>query len=221
MTALCIMTWQWRVFKVCAFLLLEKKNNRKKITWVFEWYQNKVKNPSVLSEGPRICWLVSLAKRWDPLPPKWGCPGYRTKLHLIVRTLFWRCGDIYPCLPPSRIWHKVIFKSGGEGKSHTSRLVRSWSVLVIESLGATWTMLALAKSPGTKSGNLAGHRFTWPEGRVQCESLLVIKSTHPAWILDGPRCSRNLGRVEYSFIAIWLGGRVPLRDPCMDQKRSL
>ena len=35
-------------------------------------------------------------------------------------------------------------------------------------------MLAFAKSPGMKPGDLAGHRFTRPESLVQCESMLII-----------------------------------------------
>ena len=42
------------------------------------------------------------------------------------------------------------------------------------SLDAIWTMLAFAKSPGTKPGDLAGKRFTRPGGPVQFESMFVI-----------------------------------------------
>ena len=33
---------------------------------------------------------------------------------------------------------------------------------------------ATPMSPGTKSGDLTGHRFTRPERLVQCESMVVI-----------------------------------------------
>ena len=35
-------------------------------------------------------------------------------------------------------------------------------------------------------GNLVGHRFTRPKGLMQCESLLIINSTHPAQMPGGP-----------------------------------
>ena len=59
-----------------------------------------------------------------------------------------------------------------------------WTILIIESLGAMWAMLAFAKSPGTKPGDLAGHKFTRPGGPVQWESMLVIvwpTGTYVTW----------------------------------------
>ena len=53
-----------------------------------------------------------------------------------------------------------------------------------------WTMLAFDKSPGTKPGDLAGHRLTTPKGPVQCESILVIDTPpgiynrQPSWGLE-------------------------------------
>ena len=41
-------------------------------------------------------------------------------------------------------------------------------------------MLVFAKSLCTKPGDLDGYRFTRPKGLVQCESILVMDSTHPA-----------------------------------------
>ena len=55
--------------------------------------------------------------------------------------------------------------------AHKPRLIRCWTVLIIGSLGAMSTLLAFAKSPGTKPGDLAGHRFTRPKDLVQCESM--------------------------------------------------
>ena len=53
--------------------------------------------------------------------------------------------------PSGRIWHKVFFIVGiREGEvTYESRLVRYWSLLVIGSLGAMWTILVIVKSPGT------------------------------------------------------------------------
>ena len=51
------------------------------------------------------------------------------------------------------------------------------------------TMLAFAKSPGIMLGDLAGHRFTEPEGLVQCESMLVIDT--PPSAQAQARYSRN------------------------------
>ena len=51
-----------------------------------------------------------------------------------------------------------------------------------------WTILTFAKSPDTKPGNLAGHRFTRPEGLVQWESMLVIDTppgTNAKWFSQG------------------------------------
>ena len=70
--------------------------------------------------------------------------------------------DIYLCLPPDRIWHKVFFYSGGleEGKVGLKlRLMPTWTILVIGSLGAMWTMQAFVKSPCTKPNDLAGHNL--------------------------------------------------------------
>ena len=47
-------------------------------------------------------------------------------------------------------------------------------MLDIGALSAICTMLAFAKFPCTKPDNLASHRFTRPEGLVQCESILFI-----------------------------------------------
>ena len=35
-----------------------------------------------------------------------------------------------------------------------------------------FTMLVIVKSSATKPGDFAGHKFTRPEGLVQCESIL-------------------------------------------------
>ena len=48
------------------------------------------------------------------------------------------------------------------------------SFLVVGSLGTMGSMLCIVKSLGTRPGDLAGHRFTRPEGLVQCESILAI-----------------------------------------------
>ena len=63
-----------------------------------------------------------------------------------------------------------------EGKvRHEPWQVHWWSVLVIGSgLDAIWTILAIAKSPGTRLCDLAGHRFLRPEGLGQCKCMLVI-----------------------------------------------
>ena len=37
-----------------------------------------------------------------------------------------------------------------------------------------WTMLAFAKPRGTKLDDIAGQKFTGPEGLVQWESMFVI-----------------------------------------------
>ena len=62
-------------------------------------------------------------------------------------------GDFYPCRPPDRIRHKCFFfysRDFGEREvAHESRLVRCWSMVVIGSQGAMWTILAFSKSPGT------------------------------------------------------------------------
>ena len=56
----------------------------------------------------------------------------------------------------------------------SQKLMPCRTTLIIGSLGTIWTILAFSNSPGTEPGDLAGHRFTSPEGLVQCESLLVI-----------------------------------------------
>ena len=60
-------------------------------------------------------------------------------------------------------------------------------MLIIGSQDAMYTMQAFAKSPATKPGNLPGHRLTRPKDLVQCESMLVINSTHQAQIPDNPQ----------------------------------
>ena len=76
-------------------------------------------------------------------------------------------------MPPTRQdFIQGLFYSGdlGEGEVAYEPRLLCWSVLV-ESLGAMWTVLAFAKSPRTKPGDCAGHRITRPEGLVQCESM--------------------------------------------------
>ena len=77
---------------------------------------------------------------------------------------------------------------------HEPRLVLCWSMLVIGSLGAMWTILTFAKYPGMKSGSLAGHWFTWPEGPVQCEPMLGIvwpPGTYAKWVDAWPEQQIN------------------------------
>ena len=67
-------------------------------------------------------------------------------------------------------------------------------------------MLAFAKSPGTKPGDLAGHRFIRSEGLEQCESMFIIfwsPSIYIRWL--GARgekqiitVSQTVGVVEYA-----------------------
>ena len=81
----------------------------------------------------------------------------------------------YLSMPPTRQnLTQGLFYSGGfrEGGSYT--WAKTLALLVIGSLSAMWTILAFAKSLGTKPGDLAGHRFTRPKSPVQCESMLVI-----------------------------------------------
>ena len=97
----------------------------------------------------------------------------------------------YLSVPPTRQdLIQGLFYSGDlreEEGGHESKLVPCWSILVIGSLGAMYTMLAVAKFPGTKPGDLAGHRFTGPRSPVQCESMLVIDTqpgkyaSRPSW----------------------------------------
>ena len=83
--------------------------------------------------------------------------------------------DIYPCLPPGKIWHKVFFivgfrGGGGRVRADTRALLDN----AIESFSVMWTTLAFAKSLGTKPDDLAGHRFSRSKSLVQCEYILAF-----------------------------------------------
>ena len=65
--------------------------NRKKLWWK-KSYAKKVKNniANVLSErGLEYTDCIPFIGVRPP-PKKWGCPGYDTKLHLVVRLQFWK-----------------------------------------------------------------------------------------------------------------------------------
>ena len=53
------------------------------------------------------------------------------------------------------------------------------SCAVCQRQSAMCTIRAFARSSATKPGGLAGHRFTTPEGFVQCETIVVI-----VWLPD-------------------------------------
>ena len=86
---------------------------------------------------------------------------------------------------------------------HEPRLVPFWTILVIGSPGAMWTMQNFLKSSYTKPGDLAGHSLTRTESLVLCLSSptyrmsdqsqepfclqsIVDLITHPAGMLGGP-----------------------------------
>ena len=58
----------------------------------------------------KICWWYSPVKRWKSLQK--GCPGYDTKLYLMVRLLFWRFSEILntPSLSllPGPLWPGIV-----------------------------------------------------------------------------------------------------------------
>ena len=69
--------------------------------------------------------------------------------------------DIYCCLPPDRILHKVFFIVGILGKwevGHMPRLMSCWTMLVISSPGAVWAMWPC---------------WTWTH-KVQCEYIVAV-----------------------------------------------
>ena len=84
---------------------------------------------------------------------------------------------IYSSVPPSKQdLTQDDFESGDLGQKkveHEFRLVSCRTLLNIGSLGAMWTMLAFAKSPGTNPGDLAGHSLTKPEGLALCLLLIL------------------------------------------------
>ena len=65
-----------------------------------ETKKNVFKIQATLSARLRIGWLYFL---WRGLSPfKKGCPGYVTKLHLMVRLLFWgMCSHLFISITPS------------------------------------------------------------------------------------------------------------------------
>ena len=98
-----------------------------------------------------------------------------------------------------------------------------WTILFIGSLDATWTIVAFAKSPAMKPGDLTGHRFTRPDGQELClwmilrppEGGLTRARSHSAsnlsltwifdlaWIPDSPakkpgKVSRKLAVILYN-----------------------
>ena len=101
--------------------------------------------------------------------------AYFLFLFLIYFVSYWTW---YLSVPPTRqdltqgLFLERGFRRGGV--IHEPRLLCCWSMLVISSLGAMWTMLTFAKSPGTKTGDFASHRFTRPGGLGQCESMLSL-----------------------------------------------
>ena len=80
-----------------------------------------------------------------------------------------------------------------------SILMRCLSMLVIVLLGVIWIMLALAKFPDTKPGDLAWHRFSKPKSQMQCESLLVINSGR---IPSGPRKIWKEAGLFYLYLSV-------------------
>ena len=81
----------------------------------------------------------------------------------------------------TRYFSYWLFKVGGEG----------WIMLVIRSLGVMWTMQAFAKSPGTKSGDLAGH------------SLNQTRRSSIRFVIDSLVTQLNLGAIQ-PWIYHWL-----------------
>ena len=106
-----------------------------------------------------------------------------------------------------------LFYCGGFGEGeveHEPRLVCCWSMLAIGSLGAMSTMLNFAKSPCTKPGYLAGHRFTRPEWQVQFESIQAFSKSPctNSGDLTGHRFTRHECQVQCeSMLAI-------VKSPC-------
>ena len=96
--------------------------------------------------------------------------------------------------PPGRIWHKVIFYSEylGEGDvGHKPKLVPCWTMLDIGSLGSMWTILAFAKSPGMKPGDLVGHNLNqnWRSS---------------AMLVNGLPFTQRQPKAKEDFMILWL-----------------
>ena len=69
-------------------------------------------------------------------------------------------------------------------------------------------MLAFTKSPGTKPGDIAGHRFTGPGGLAHCKSMFVWPpSTYAKWPSTRPEQQINavgLGYVQITCNDIYI-----------------
>ena len=112
-------------------------------------------------------------------------------------------GGIYQCFPQGRVWHKVILLKGlwRERRSHT-RFGCYWSMLDIGLLGSIRTMPVIVRSPGTKPGDFAGHRFTWPGGLVQCLSFLPHGTN--AWCLGKtPNFRSEHWKWQAKLLSVW------------------
>ena len=84
--------------------------------------------------------------------------------------------------PTGRIWHKVFYYNGDleEGEvEYQPKLVACRTMLVMESLGAMWTILCqlLLSLSTCLPGDLAGHRFS----QTQRSSTMLVIDPLPIW----------------------------------------
>ena len=106
--------------------------------------------------------------------------------------------------------------------AYEPRLVGCWSMLVIGLLGGILTMLAFFKSPRTKPGYLAGHKFTWTEGLVQWESILIIVWPPGTYTrVPDARPEQQINAVGLGYTLVYSYLPTPLPSPRLVASTSL
>ena len=91
------------------------------------------------------------------------------------------CVCVCVCLPPGSIRHEVLCILGIKFRRGNT-LAETCVLLVNAGQRIPRCNINFVKSPGTKPGDLAGHRFPKPENLEQCEFMLVIACTYFWWL---------------------------------------